>query len=153
MASRAAIAVLFGVLAAGVTGCGSGGGTAPADGEDAHARKFASLLLRYKGTHKGQSPASDAAFKAYVKTLPAGELSELKIDPNDPDKWFVSPRDNQPYVLRFDRKAASAVPGVGEEPVIAHEKTGKDGKRYCITAAGGMTLADEATFAKLVPAQ
>ena len=47
MASRAAIAVLFGVLAVGVTGCGSGGGTAPVDGEDAHARKFASLLLRY----------------------------------------------------------------------------------------------------------
>ena len=78
-------------------------------------------------------------------------MAELKIDPNDPDKWLVSPRDNQSYVLRFDRKAAAAVPGVGEEPVIAHEKTGKDGKRYCITAAGGMTLADEATFAKLVP--
>jgi hypothetical protein len=50
-------------------------------------------------------------------------LKELEADPNT---ILISPDDGEPYVIIWgvDYRAP------GNQPVIAYEKTGKDGKRY-----------------------
>jgi hypothetical protein len=56
----------------------------------------------------------------------------------DPGDLFISPRDQQPLVLRFDAPSGS----VSDYP-IAYEQQGVDGKWAVITALGSVELLTE----------
>jgi hypothetical protein len=58
---------------------------------------------------------------------------------------LVSPRDGEPYVVLYN------VAVTGSKPVVvAYEQSGKDGHRYIAFDFGGVEIADEARFAKMV---
>jgi hypothetical protein len=87
---------------------------------EAELRKIVSLYIAYAKANNNKSPANAEQLKAWAKGLPKAKLQEFEIE--DLDKVFVSPRDNQPFVV---------IPRTGPGPgrVIACEKTGVNGAR------------------------
>jgi hypothetical protein len=107
----------------------------------ARIRKLAALCSRYAVKQK-KKPASIAELKAWVKKLSPTEMGELGID--DPETAFISPRDNQPFVLV---KSGGSGPG----DVLAYEKIGESGKHYIVTPMGAGFELDEAELRRRVP--
>jgi hypothetical protein len=102
-------------------------------------RNLASLCSQYSVKHK-KRPASIEELKAWVKKMSPSERNELRIE--DPETAFVSPRDNQPFVL---------VRATTPRDIIAYEKVGEGGKHYIVTATGGAIELDDAELKRRVP--
>jgi hypothetical protein len=101
----------------------------------AHDRiqKLASICRDFAVSQKRQ-PANVDELKAWAKKLPKDKLAVLGIE--NVDEAFVSPRDQQPYVL---------VRGGPQMMIQAHEKTGEGGKRYVVYTTGSVfEMADKA---------
>ena len=112
-----------------------------------HLKALSVLYGRYVGSHRGQSPPSEEAFKKYIAALPKGELESLKVE--NIDSIFVSPRDNQPYKVKYNIPLPP--PGPDGAPVVAYEQTGEGGERYVATSLGEVQLVDQAKFGQRVP--
>lgn len=117
----------------------------PQTESEIHLKAFAVLYGRYVGSHRGQTPPSEADFKKYIQGLPKEQLDALKV--TAVDSLFVSPRDGQPYVVKY--KIALPPPGPQGAPLIAHEQTGQGGKRYVANSLGDVQLVDESKFQEL----
>lgn len=86
---------------------------------------------RYVGQNKGTPPPNEQALKDFVK----------KVDANrNLDELMISPRDKQPYVVRYGVKPSMG----GKQPVIAHEAVGVGGKKLVGFAAGEVREMDDA---------
>jgi hypothetical protein len=112
----------------------------PVDAGEAHFMKVMNLYKAYQADNKQRSPNNNEELKAWAKKQKKDKLAELGIE--DVDKALISPRDNMPYVIR-------PVPPERSLPntVIAHEQTGKDGKKMVLDAMGRVTIpADEEAF-------
>jgi hypothetical protein len=131
--------LVFGLLA----GCSQD--APPPTVQQIHLKDLAVAYGRFIASHRGQSPKDEKEFKAFVQTM----LPYLPSKPTDVDSLFVSPRDNQPYVVRYG--ASSAVSGSGQAPVVAYEQQGVDGNRFIATILGAVEEVDEARFRELVP--
>jgi hypothetical protein len=139
------VAIIFAfVLLIAPFGCTGGGGQMPPD--IVHIKKLSLFYVRYLAMHKGVSPPDEAAFKAFIKKLSPAELSDNKIDTENLDPLFTSPRDNQTYGARYKVKS-----GMGDRSVILYEKTGKNGKRLVAYSTSDIEEVDEAKFNQLVP--
>lgn len=120
-------------------GCGSS--TKKVDQETSNLKPLMVQYGKYLGQHRGQPPANDAEFKAFVKSPAQGV--------NDPDALFVSSRDKQPYVILYGR--VNGPPGPAGQPVIAYEQEGIGGRRYVASTLGAIEEVDEKRFRELVP--
>ncbi|MBX9681750.1 MAG: hypothetical protein K2X38_23575 [Gemmataceae bacterium] len=86
---------------------------------------------RYVGQNKGTPPPNEQALKDFVK----------KVDANrNLDELMISPRDKQPYVVRYGVKPSMG----GKQPVIAHEAVGVGGKKLVGFAAGEVREMNDA---------
>ena len=105
--------------------------------EEARPSQLAIFYGRFISAHQGQSPANEKELKDFIS----------KLDANvNVDEIFVSPRDNEPYVVRY--KLGTAMPGA--EMVTVHEKTGVNGKKMIGLATGQVRIVDDDEFQKLV---
>jgi len=111
-------------------------------------KPLAVLYGKYIGEHRGQPPASEAEFKAYVQANGKPILDANKI--SDADSLFTSSRDHQPYVILYG--PLKGPPGPAGQPVFAYEKVGVNGKRYVASSLGAVEEVDDAKFKELVPA-
>jgi hypothetical protein len=66
------------------------------------------------------------------------------------EKMLVSPRDNQPYIIRWGMRTYA--PG-GEPPIIMMEQTGADGTRYVANARPEILQLSDEEFKQRVPDQ
>jgi hypothetical protein len=109
---------------------------------EAELKQIASLYLEYTKHNGNKSPATAEQLKAWAKGQPKDKLTELGIE--DVDKVFISPRDNQPFVV---------IPKTGPGPgrVIAYEATGVKGKRYVAAGQGSVREVSEETFRGMLP--
>ena len=107
----------------------------------ARIRKLAALCSRYAVKQK-KKPASIEELKAWVKKMSPTEMGELGLE--DPETAFISPRDNQPFILV---KSGGSGPG----DVLAYEKIGEGGKHYIVTPMGAGFELDEAELKRRVP--
>ena len=137
------LAVLSCFLGGFAVGCGGGPKVVPQTKTESHLQTLAVLYGQYMGENRGKSPPDEATFKAYIKKLPADRLMGKTVD-----ELFVSPRDNQPYVIIYN--VVMGMPGIDPPTVVAHEKTGTMGKRYVATGGGGVEEVDEARFQQLI---
>jgi hypothetical protein len=128
-------------LFAFVNGCGPTVPYREQPSAEARIQKLASLSSAYAVQQK-KKPASIDELKAWAKKLDKTELARLGIE--DPESAFVSPRDNEPYVLV---KSAGSGPG----DVLAYEKTGAGGKHYVVTPMGSAFELDKAELKRRVP--
>src|SRR5947209_3813262 len=90
-------------------------------------RRLVSLYSAYR-TANNSPPANADQLRAWAKKQSAAKLTEMQID--DPDKAFISPRDNKPFVVLPMNASAARGPMI----VIAYEKEGVNGKRYIAIA-------------------
>ena len=148
MPVKAKAALLLAAVAA-LYGCSSRGGPSTPPEELLTLKPIARFYGNYFQTHQGNPPPDEAAFKAFLKESQNADLLKAEHKVTDIDKMFISPRDNQPYVIFYGRIPNSS--GPGGAPVVAYEKKGREGKRYIASAVGAIEEVDEAAFRKLVP--
>ncbi len=101
--------------------------------------KVSTIYRIFKENNGGKAPPSMDDLRAWAKKNPA-KLASLQIQ--DVDRVFVSPRDQQPFVL---------VPlplGIG--PVLAHEKSGAGGKVFMVSTVGSLAEVSEAQVSSAV---
>ncbi len=129
------LVLLLGMLAGALlTGCGAREVEQPET--VGRFKALAILRGRFVGTRQGRSPLSEKAFRQFVQKEGRGVLRRFGVE--DPGDLFISPRDQQPLVLRFDAPSGSE-----SDYPIAYERQGADGKRAVITALGSVELLNE----------
>lgn len=114
---------------------------------ETNVKNLAIFYGRYVSQNRGQTPANEEELKKFIAGHPASELAAFKI--TDVGQLFVSPRDKQPYVIRYG--FALPPPGPSGSPVIAYEKAGVGGRRFVAFANAGVEELDDARFRQLVP--
>ncbi len=139
-----ALAVLAAFCAFGSFGCkGSVTATTNDPAEKLRLEILAELYRDYVNQHR-RGPPNEQAFKDHIRKLPKEQKDQLKIG-DDVDTLFVSPRDQQKYVIRYNL----ALSVEGETRAIAWEHTGKDGKRFVALSMGYVEEKDEDEFKQL----
>jgi hypothetical protein len=121
--------VLLGLLVWAVVTLGCGPRVKSREKEDpgeAEMQRFLGLYTDYV-VMNGKPPTNADEMKAWAKALPAEKLKDLRVE--NVETFFVSPRDNQPYVV---------LPNTDNHPmaIVVHEKTGKNGKRWAGISTG-----------------
>ncbi len=116
--------------------------------EESNLKHVSILYGKFIQKNKGQPPANEAAFKAFISALSPEELRSAGVETTE--GVLISNRDNQPYVVVYGPATGPAT-GPGNRPVIAYEQTGIDGKRFVATDLGGVEEVDEIKFKELVP--
>lgn len=132
------------VVSLGLASCGKHG--APPKVES-NLHTLMTFYGRYTAQHQGQRPSDADALKKYIGSQSPDQLAKMEI--TDVDSLFVSPRDGQPYVMRYGVLPPPATPLGGT--VVAYEQTGVDGKRYVGFDLGSAEEVDETRFRTLVP--
>jgi hypothetical protein len=97
------------------------------------------------------SPADEKAFKKHLQGLRASVQYDYHVDPNNIDAFLISERDNQPFVVTYGQ-------GVGKisgnsKHVIAHEKTGKNGKKLVVFTSTKVDVVNDAELERLKTAK
>ena len=126
---------------------GCGGGRKPQPKSEAHLQALAVFYGRYLSQNRGRPPADEKAFKQFLAKFDPSEFKGFGL--STADEMFVSPRDNQPYVVRYNVPVGP--PGPQGPSAVAYEQTGVDEKRYVAFALGGVEEVDEARSRQLVP--
>lgn len=125
----------------------SGCGTTKVEGTPPDEQNLKTLSILY-GQFRGKMrrpPANLAEFKKFLESTKADTGAELRVE-GDVEKFLISPRDNQPYVILWNVNARTGIP----DPV-AYEQTGASGTRMVGLGSGAVEFADEERFKALVP--
>jgi hypothetical protein len=112
-------------------------------------QKLVVLYGQYLGRHRGAAPVDEAAFRKSIEGLSDGERGSRGL--SDINAVFTSPRDKQPYVVRYGGKIGA--PGPDGPPWVAYEKEGQGGKRYIGFATGQMEEVDERRLQEILSTQ
>lgn len=161
----APLVCLAGSVLLTASGCGRGTPPPSPPTPETTIAVLGRLYGGYASQHDGVGPADEAAFRAFLESLPDAQRKGMGVE--DVAAALVSPRDGQPYVILGgidSREPVAATPqaGVGQpvgpqqkgllgQPVVIHEQTGQDGKRLVATGFGTSAELDAAAFAKAVP--
>jgi hypothetical protein len=97
---------------------------------------------------KGTGPTSEQQLRNHVENVPGFLLDAAGVASDVGRTGFVSERDGESFVIRYGIGVSQA-PG-NEAPVIAYEKTGKDGKRFVAFANGDVSCMDEVAAKELM---
>jgi len=145
---RTLLGGLFAFVVIGAVGCGDGEGDKPGASEtEQQLRRIARVYGTYQGAHRGAVAANEQELKDWIASLP--EEQQKLLGMSGGDSVWVSPRDNQPFVIRFGQEAgppAMGPPSEVKDPILVHEKTGQDGKRYVVFNSLRTALLDQTAF-------
>lgn len=142
--TQAGIAVLICVVC---LGCGS----AKVEPQPVE-RSLQNLIVvygQYLRNHRGDAPADEKAFRKSIEEISESDRASRGL--SDIAALFTSPRDKQPYVVRYGSKIGA--PGPNGAPWVAHEKDGQGGKRYVGFATGQMEEVDEQRLQEILSKQ
>jgi hypothetical protein len=116
---------LLGPLNAGCT-------TAAVEEPDAKVRltKLLRLYQVYVDRNK-KGPANEQELRAFAQKLTPKERTDYLLG-DDLETIYTSPRDNQPFVVRYNLKLEPGGPTRG----VAWEATGQDGRRLVALSMG-----------------
>jgi hypothetical protein len=99
----------------------------------------------------GDAPADEQALKKHMRGLRPSVQYDCNIDPDNIDASFVSQRDNEPLVVIYGQGVGS-ISGDSKQ-VIAHEKSGKNGKRLVVFVSTKVDHVNEAELERLKSAK
>jgi hypothetical protein len=131
-----------------LSGCGSDELESPTA---AQLKAIGKLYLEFAVNNKGNGPANEQEFKRHLRTLPDHVLNSYGLASKALDAPFVSERDQEPLVIRYGIKIPFVSIQAG--PLVAHEKTGKNGRRLVAFTTGKAEHVDEARFQELLSAK
>ncbi len=127
--SRLAVVVVI------ATGCSSGPQHADLSKVEASLNMIANAYASARQP-SGKGPATLDQLKAAMADITA-------VVGGKPDDFLVSARDGQPFVVLYGL-------AMNNNPVVAHEKTGKDGSRWVVDMRKVPRLVPDAEFDKEV---
>ena len=133
------IATFIAILAA--SGCGP---SKQQMEQESNIKAITVAYGRYFQSNRGQPPATEADFRAFVEKMPADQLGVP-----DPASMWTSSRDNLPYVVVYGPNPNPPGPS---GPVVIYESKGVNGKRYIGTSLGNTEEVTEERFRELVSA-
>ena len=133
---------------AAAAGCGSDARKSPTPGK---LKALGNFYLEYAASNRNKGPANEQAFKRHLRGAPDFVLKNAGLDPGAIDAAFVSDRDQEPFVILYGIQI-SQISGTSG-PLIAYEKTGKNGKRLVGFANGKAELVDDARLEELKSAR
>jgi hypothetical protein len=121
------------------------------------------LYGEYASRHDGVGPADEANFRSFLESLPEPQRKSSGLE--DLSVALVSPRDGAAYVILYGiEPRKTSVPdgqpntpstagktGLRGQPIVIHEQTGQNGKRFVATAFGTLDELSEADFAQAIP--
>jgi hypothetical protein len=105
-------------------------------------KAVSNFYLDYAVAKQGQGPASEQDLKKHIRSMPDQLLAPSGVDRNAIDSLFISERDEEPFVVLYGLKIAGISGNSGS--VVAHEKTGKGGKRLVVLSNTKVEHVDEA---------
>ncbi len=129
-------------------GCGSNELESPTANK---LRGLAKLYLDCAVSKGGRGPASEQEFHKHLRRLEGFVLRMNGVDPAGLETAFISERDGDPFVVLYG-VSITQISGTSA-PLVAHEKTGKNGKRLVAFANAKVEAADEARFQQLTAAR
>ena len=118
--------LICGVCCGLCSGCGE---SDPADllaaANDSNIQRLSNLYEAYQSRHNWRGPKDEESFKSFLKGWNPKKLSNIGVDPETIDDVFISSRDGEPFMVRYD------VPGhiMGSDAAVVFESTGVDGQR------------------------
>ena len=147
MHARGAIIAILGVLVLSLSSCSDDALKSPT------ALKMSGLANAYLDhvVSANGPPADEVALKKHMRGLRGSVQYDYHIDPENIDASFVSQRDNEPLVVLYG-KGVGKISG-NSKHVIAHEKTGKNGKRLVVFASTKVDIVNEAELERLKSAK
>ena len=133
----------FCVLAAAVAGCAR---TAEVPVGDAakNIRLLALGYVQFAASHGGVGPPNQEALSKFL-------VESKKIPKAEVEKYFVSPRDNQPYEIFWGQRPVAMGPDSLKPSIIVVERAGADGTRFVADGMVGVKQLSAAEFAQAVP--
>jgi hypothetical protein len=131
-----------------IPGCGSDELDSPTATK---LRTISNLYLNYAIGKNGQGPESEEVFKKYLRGLSDDILGPAGVNRKELDSLFVSERDGEPFVIVYGQKITKISGNSGS--VIAHEKTGKGGRRLVSLSNTKVEHVDEAGLQNLLSKQ
>jgi hypothetical protein len=114
-------------------------------------KAVASFYLDYAVAKNGKGPTQEEHLKRHVQGLPDFVVRMNGADPTNLADLYVSGRDQEPFVIRYG-VSISGMSG-NSAPVVAHEKTGKNGKVLVAYANTKVDHVDEARLQELIAAK
>jgi hypothetical protein len=127
-----------------MAGCGDSDLSSPSANR---LRVLAAVYLDYAAA-KGTGPENEKQLHKHVRNVPGFLFDAAGVSPDAEADAFVSERDGETFVIRYG-VGISQAPG-DDAPVIAHEKTGKDGTRFVAFANGDVNCVDEVAAKELM---
>src|SRR5688572_6567248 len=127
---------LISLLSGSLAGCGGSAGAAARPEAQDRINKLLQLYRAYVDRNK-KGPPSEQALRDFGQKLTAQERADLLIG-DDLEGIFISPRDNEKFVVRYNVKLDPA-----QGKAIAWESKGKDGMRYAALSIGYVVEYDE----------
>jgi hypothetical protein len=128
-------------------GCRSEQSASDAAPDDSRIKPLTMMYASYMNRSAGRRPASQQEFKSYIAER--GEQLLKSAGMSSVEELFVSPRDNEPYVILY----GSEDPRLTSSGIVIYERTGMGGRRLVGYRMGFVNEVDEAEFRKLVPAK
>ncbi|MEX2172014.1 MAG: hypothetical protein WD851_22020 [Pirellulales bacterium] len=127
-------------------GCGGNKSVVPVGDAAENIRKLSLTYVQYAGANRGVGPANKEILAKYV-------AQDNLISVAEAEALLVSPRDKQPYVIRWaQRPMGSPVGNKPPEPnIIIFENTGADGTRYVADGRTSVKELSEEAFSQAVP--
>jgi len=143
MPRRRAIIAVLGLVVFSLSGCSDDALNSPT------ALRMSGLANAYLDhvVSANGPPADEAALKKHMKGLRESVQYDYHIDPSNIDASFKSERDNEPLVVIYG-KGVGKISGDSKH-VIAHEKTGKNGKRLVVFTSTKVDIVNEAELERL----
>jgi hypothetical protein len=129
-----------------VVGCGRSSQVPVGDAAE-NIRRLTLSYIQFAAANNGVGPANQESLAKFLAER--NGLSRVEAD-----SYFISPRDQQPYIVLWSRRPLGSS-SVGEEvptpSVIIFERTGADGVRYLADGQLGIRQLTADEISKLVP--
>ena len=144
---RRSIIAWFALFALSLAGCSDDALKSPT------ALKLTGLANAYLDHVVGAngSPADEKAFKKHLHGLRPSVQYDYHINPDNLDDFFISERDKEPLVVIYG-KGVGKISG-NSKHVIAHEKTGKNGKKLVVFTSTKVDVVSDAELEQLKTAK
>lgn len=105
---------------------------------------MARMFNQFASSRGGRGPQGEEELRKF--------MAARGVDAAATDAAFTSPRDGEPYVIRYGGTFGMPDPSKNEPwPVVAYEATGVDGTRQVAFFSGGVEVLEEEKLRELVP--
>ncbi len=129
-----------------IVGCG-GRSDVPVDDAAENIRKLALGYVQFAATNRDVGPPNRESLTKFL-------VQQNGFSREEAEACFISPRDNQPYVVKWGQRPLGSGP-IGPKPpkpsIIIFESGGADGTRYVADGQLAIKEMSAEQFAQAVP--